>query len=133
MQQGCVREHRARYASADLASKPKGRDVAAARYGKVASTLVPLPLTAVAADDEQAVAINQFPKCQVVQYESHAWTIPMAGRTIQEQKEATTIPPLTSRLGFAPQTRHKLKNPSADFGGFLRVSAGGRFVANLMN
>jgi len=47
--------------------------------------MVPLSLAAVAPDDEQAVAIMQFPECQVVQYVSHAWNIPMGGRTIQEQ------------------------------------------------
>ena len=36
-------------------------------------------------------------------------------------------------FSVAPQTRHKRKNPAADFGGFLRVSAGGRFVANWPN
>lgn len=130
MQKRRVRQHCARYASADLAPKPQGRQVAAARDRKVASTMVPLSLAAVAPDDEQAVAIMQFPECQVVQYVSHAWNIPMGGRTIQEQTEAMNMPPFPSRLGLAPQTRHKLKNPHADFGGFLRVSAGGRFVAN---
>lgn len=130
MQQRCVRQHRTRYASADLAPKSKGRHVAAARDRKVTGVLMPLSLAAVAPDDEQAVAIMQFPECQVVQYVSHAWNIPMSGRTIQEQIEATNMPPLLSRLRLAPQTRHKLKNRHADFGGFLRVSAGGEFVAN---
>lgn len=40
------------------------------------------------------------------------------------------MPPFPSRLGLAPQTRHMFKMIVADFGGFLRVSAGGDFVAN---
>jgi hypothetical protein len=57
----------------------------------------------------------------------------MVGRTIQEQTEVNTSALLCLRIGLSPQTRHKLKKPRADFGGFLRVSAGGKFVASYVD
>ena len=85
MQQRCVRQHRARYAPADLAPKSKGGHVAAARDRKITGALMPLPLAALAANHEQTVAINQFPECQVIQYTFHTLTILRTMRTIQEQ------------------------------------------------
>lgn len=125
MQQRRVRQHRTRYASADLAPKPQGGHVAAARDGKVAGALMPLSLTALAANHEQTVAVSQLPKSKIVQYMSHALTIPTSTRTIQEQTKWHTAT-LFWRIS-AP--RHKLatspkilRRTMADFCGFQRVA-----------